>query len=127
MGNPFFGTPLFRTKHSGKIRTVTIKHFIKKLLSDLVPDLGRCPNHNTHEIRKYMYLRAFWFRHFLRSRIKSKSIFFYKVLYNYCSTFFLETFCLKKLRSKKWISHCIVKKRVLSLPYYPPALKYIEV
>ena len=47
MANPFLETLL------KKIRTVVIQHFIKKLLSDLIPDLGKCPNQKTHKIRKY--------------------------------------------------------------------------
>ena len=43
---------------------------MKKLLSDLIPDLGKCPNHKTHEIPKYIYLRVFWFGHFPRALLE---------------------------------------------------------
>ena len=43
------------------------------MLLALIPDLGKCPNQKTHEIRKYAYLRVFWFGHFPRSGIESES------------------------------------------------------
>ena len=53
----------------------------------------------------------FWFGHFPRSGIKSDSSFLMKC---YIITVLKKNpgaFCPKKWRSKKWISHCIFKKR----------------
>ena len=56
-----------------KIRTEIIYHFIRKLLSDLIPDLGKCSKQKN---RKYVYLHiscVFCFGHFPRPGIKSES------------------------------------------------------
>ena len=93
IGNPFFGTLFFGTKCSTKkFRTVIIQHFIKKLLSDLIPDLGKCPNQKTHEIRKYTYLHVFWFGHFPRSGIESGSSLLIKCYIITVLIFFFQRF-----------------------------------
>ena len=51
---------------------------MKKLLSDLIPEIGKCPNQKTDEIRKFAYMRVFWFGHFPRSGIESKNRFLIK-------------------------------------------------
>ena len=76
-------------------RTVIIQHFIKNLFSDLFPDLGKCPNQKTHEIRKYAYLCVFSLGHFPRPGIESENSFWDKVLYIYCLSVFQERFVPK--------------------------------
>ena len=57
-----------------------------------------CHKNNCGKWKIDVYLRiscVFWFGHFPRSRIKSKSSYFDKVQYNYCSNFFVERFVPK--------------------------------
>ena len=61
---------------------------------DFIPDLGKGPNQKTHQ---YAYLRiscVFWFRHFQRPKLKSKSIFLIKC-YIIAVRFFWENFIPK--------------------------------
>ena len=44
---------------------------MRKMLSDSILDLRKCPNRKTHESES----AYFWFGHFARSKIKSESIF----------------------------------------------------
>ena len=83
------------------------------MFSDMIPDLGKCPNQKTC---KYVYLRiscVFWFGHFPRSGIKSENSFFIKCYIISVLIFFFWVFRPKKWRSKKWISHCIFKKLMI--------------
>ena len=49
MGKPFFDFVKYRPKRSNFFRIVIIYHFMRKMLSDSILDLGKCPNRKTHE------------------------------------------------------------------------------
>ena len=78
---------------------------MRKLLSKLILDFGKCPNQKTHESESAGFLvRAlpvvgnhFW------KQISNK------VLYNYYSNFFFGAFWSVFKKVKKWIFHCIFK------------------
>ena len=70
------------------------------------------PRPENTQICVFAHFRIFCFGHFPRSGIESKNSFLKKVLYNYCSKFFLERFGQYLQKEKKWISHCILKKGI---------------
>ena len=100
MGNPFFGMPFLGTKRSNFFQNGNYIALYQKLCSDLILDLGKCPNQKTHEIRKYLYLCVFWLGHFPRSRIESKNslIKCYKItLLNFFSRVFSQNIAFLKM------------------------------
>ena len=96
---------------------------------DFIPDLGKGPNQKTHQ---YAYLRiscVFWFRHFQRPKLKSKSIFLIKC-YTIAVNFFWENFVPKNDVPKKWFyiilsksdlggGKYFVTKKILKKPNIP--------
>ena len=85
--------------------TVIIYHFIRKLLSKLILDHGKCPNQKAC---------TFTFMRFLVGALPEVQNQFWKqfsnkVLYNYCLNFFCGAFRSVFEEVQKWISHCNLK------------------
>ena len=79
---------------------------MRKLLSKLILDFGKCPNQKTHESES----AGFLVRTLPVVRNQFWKQFSNKVLYNYCSKFFFGAFRSVFKKVKKWIFHCIFKK-----------------
>ena len=78
---------------------------MRKLLSKLILDFGKCPNQKTHESESAVFL--VWalpqVQNFFESSFYTKS-YIITIL-----NFFFGAFRPKKWRFKKWISDCILK------------------
>ena len=90
------------------------------MLSDLILDLGKCPNLKTY---------TFTFRRFPVGALPKVQNWIghlsKKILYDYNSEVFLERFGLYLTKSKKWISHCIFKSCTARLRVFFKARKLI--
>ena len=72
-------------------------YFMRKMLSDSMLDLAKCPNRKMHKSEPACFLLG----HSPRSKIKSEKN-SHKVCINYCSKFFLEAFLsiVKKVKKR---------------------------
>ena len=91
----FFNTD--RNTPQKKFRTVIIQDFMRKLLSKMILDLGKCPKQKTC---------TFTFMRFLVGALPEvqnhfRKQFSHKVLYNYSSKFFLWSVSVSILKSQK--------------------------
>ena len=105
MGHPFFDFVKYRSEHcKKKFIWVIMYYFMRKMLSEPILDLRKCPNWKTHESESAGFLVGAL--HKVWNQIWKQ--FSHKVLYNYYSNFFwaLRSICNKV---KKWISHYFFK------------------
>ena len=79
-----------------KFRTVIIHYFTRKMLSESILDLGKCPNQKMHESESACFP--------VEALCKAQNCiwkqFSHKVLFNYYSKFYLERFSLYLTKSK---------------------------
>ena len=78
---------------------------MRKLLSKLILDFGKCPNQKTHESESAGFL--VWALPEVQNCFRKQ--FLHKVIYNYYSNKNFGAVCLKKMAIKKFIFHCILK------------------
>ena len=76
---------------------------MRKLLSDSILDLRKCPSRKTHGSESECFL--VWALPKVKNQIRKQCS--HKVLYNFSPKFFVELFSLY-LSSKKNISNCLV-------------------
>ena len=75
---------------------------MRKMLSETILDLGKCPNRKTHESESACFLVG------ALCKVQNLKAVSHKVLYNYYSIFF-GAFRPIFNKVKKWIFHCIIK------------------
>ena len=82
----------------------------------MIPDLVKCPNQKT---RKYVYLRiscVFWFGHFPRCGIKSKSSFLIKCYIITVPNFFVSSVLSQKMTFQK-MEFPLYSQKVYNRPF----------